>query len=827
MHPIARVLELSIVPLRCAALACLIAFFLCIPTAHALSVIRQIDPGEQPRLDDDEALLAIAVDTSIALDQLRIERIGFSLNAAKFRTPPQGRTMQLYAVPVGRYRWERARVGNWYFTLSDDVELQFEVKPGVINYPGDLLVRPAGGTYFSFRQANRALLAIDWLHANHPALAAAAAVQFNGHYEDPFPARYRAVVADRAVTDISPPVPASGALPLPIAELWRDARVRVVDLNRRGDLLGEVVFQDKTWGVDLFDLEAGTSTRVLESPLRIRAIEWSGDRNLIISVGEQSHGDVFVLQVREGADGRRIYRRLQVGRTGYVVDALPAAPDAILFASVGHLGLHVHRLDISSQETINRETFHARNALDRGVTDDMAWFADAKGDLRVALASRGGGVRLLYGRDGKFEEGPLLKALEGFVPHALSQDGTLLYGIASTAREQAELVAFDIAGGSITKTLYKRAGTDIVAPVMDDAGQLIGASYHEHGQLVTDYFDAADIDLDRRLRAAFPNRSVWLLDRNEARNQYILAAGGSDQPDRIYHLDLDARRASLLDESHPWLGAYTFNAAQVLRARTRDGVDLEAYLTLPPRTGEDRVPLVVMPHGGPIGVRDTRAFDPMVQFVASLGYAVLQVNFRGSTGFGRAFREAGERGFGTVIEDDIDAALQAALAAHPIDAERMCIFGASYGGYSALISSVRWPGRFRCVISMSGVTDRLLQFTASDSSSSAEGRKTLVQLTGDPVADRERFIEHSPLYRIEHLRDPILLLHGTQDMRVDYEQTRRLARMLQLAGRPPTLVRLEGEGHGIDDPDRREAAWGAVAGFLRTHLDAPAAPVPP
>lgn len=793
-------------------------------TAQAFAVIREIDIGEVPALGKDQALLLIGVDTSERLEEVRIERDGFALNAGKLRRIEPGRSMQLYAVPVGRYRWDRARIFGWLFRLSDDEEYYFDVKPGVINYPGDLVVRPRGFFSALFHIANRGLLAMDWLDANHPALAKSLPFAYSGHYADPFPAFYRNALAGRArAPDTSTPVPGAGALPIPVEPLWRPSRLRALDLNAAGDLLAELVHENDTWIVELFDLRAGTSTRLIETAFEISEVEWSGDRDLLVSVGGGSMQDVFVLQVRDTPDGTRSYTRLKVPRRGHVVDALPHSPGEILFATETHFGLHVFRLDIRSQRALDAQKFRTEDTLERGIADDVAWFADAQGALRVALVRTDDGLRFLHGRNGEFERGPLLSELHGFAPHALSADGTRLYGITGEQREQDELVALDVATGKVSDTLYRRPGIDIVAPVLDGARRLIGASYFEHGQLVTDYFDAADSDIDRRLRAAFPGRSVWLLDRSAAREQFILNVGGSDLPSRIYHLDVAQGRASLLDESRPWLAPYRFAPAHLVRTRSPDGFDIEAYLTLPPGV-QGKAPLVVMPHGGPMGVRDVRAFDPDVQFIASLGYAVLQVNFRGSVGFGRAFRDAAQGGYGTRIEDDIDAALQAALSAYPLDATRMCVLGASYGGYSALVSVMRWPGRFRCAISMFGISDRMLQFTATDAGRSAEGRALLERWMGDPDTQQDAMLAGSPLYHVDRLTLPLMLVHGVEDLRVDFEQTRRLVRLLNLVGRPPVLIRLEDEGHGIVDPARREAVWHGIAGFLRRHLGGAAVP---
>jgi len=251
--------------------------------------------------------------------------------------------------------------------------------------------------------------------------------------------------------------------------------------------------------------------------------------------------------------------------------------------------------------------------------------------------------------------------------------------------------------------------------------------------------------------------------------------------------------------------------------KSTDGLPIEAYLTMPPVAGKR--PLVVLPHGGPVGVADRMLFDPEVQFLASLGYAVLQVNFRGSDGFGKAFREAGYKKHGTLIEDDIETALTEVLARFPLDPQRMCVMGASYGGYSAMVSTVRWPQRFRCAVSMSGVSDRVLFFTASDGGNSAKGRKELERVIGDPNTELDEMLETSPLYRYREMQVPVMLVHGGEDMRVDYEHSRRLVRMLNLAGHKPVMLSFDKEGHGLSDIDDIDKAYSGIAGFLQQYLD--------
>ncbi len=164
-----------------------------------------------------------------------------------------------------------------------------------------------------------------------------------------------------------------------------------------------------------------------------------------------------------------------------------------------------------------------------------------------------------------------------------------------------------------------------------------------------------------------------------------------------------------------------------------------------------------------------------------------------------------------------------ALKQYPLDADRICAVGASYGGDSSMVTAVRWPGRLKCVVSIAGLSDSTLFFTASDSARSSKVRKLMEERIGNPNTDMAEMQRHSPLYHYKALTLPILLVHGREDLRVDYEHTRRLVRMLNLAGHPPALIALDGEGHGFDRDENKTRVWTAIAGFLRAHLGDPQA----
>lgn len=807
---------------------CLLGSVFCVGTANAR--VKLIEPGEVPRLDADEGLLALVIDTNSYLREVRFRKDGRLFDAATMKRMEPGATPRLYVVPAGTYEWSRVTtvLGQWY-DFKDTPETKFKVQAGVVNYPGDMLMRGAYTNASTFQFTNRSLQVLDWLEYAHPKIFAQYRFNYVGLYLDPFPAMYldaKAKVA-KPFTELGfarkPPVP--DKLPIDIRDLWRAGQVDGADLNARGDLMVKVLRKSDGWHFELVDMASWKATPLMVGCCAVESMQWAGNDVFVVSSrasGAQTlHVDVF----RFGLDakGERTVEHVGMSRSGVYAQALPEDPDHILFASRGDMNrLLVHRVGIRSQKVLDRFEPLTGTRINQGVKDDRYWWADGRGRLRLAMAASGEDVVLMYGMGDVFEEVLRFGLEQPFDPVLLSYEGDLIYGLSEEGRAQRDLVVFDPREKRIISTLFSKPGVDVVAPIVDEARRPIGAVYYRDGHLVSEYFDGGSRSMTTLLDELFPGKSVAGYDRSS--NGDLLAWVESSQyPGGLYHVDAKLRRSQIVDAEKPWLKGYEFVDTEVLSVPRPDGVMIEAYLTRP-RRGEGARPLIVLSHGGPVGIRDQRGFDPEVQFLASLGYAVLQVNFRGSDGYGTQFRDSGRRAHGTLIEDDIDVVLQKVMHDPGIDASRMCAIGASYGGYSALVSAIRWPDRFKCVVSISGVTDWMLIFTASDGGNFQRGRETLEHYIGDPRTDADALMRNSPIYRYRELKTPLLLVHGAEDKRVDYEHTRRLVRMLNIAGIRPGLITFDQEGHSFVELDNVETAWKGIAGFLRRHLDPPSGP---
>jgi len=299
-----------------------------------------------------------------------------------------------------------------------------------------------------------------------------------------------------------------------------------------------------------------------------------------------------------------------------------------------------------------------------------------------------------------------------------------------------------------------------------------------------------------------------VVDSSADGRKLLIASSKDVRPTEYYVLDLDVKKMLRVGSANPALASAQLAPMKPVKIKAPDGVMLPGYLTLPVGSDGKKVPMIVYPHGGP-HVRDHWGFDEMVQFFASRGYAVLQVNYRGSTGYGTEWYEAGLQGWGTVMVDDITAATRWAIAEGIADPAHTSIVGWSYGGYAALMSAVREPDLYRCTVSIAGVSD--LKALASDDSRFYGGRKAVNRILG---TDTDELKAGSPMRSPEKIRIPVLLVHGDDDIQVLVDHSKRMARALDGAKKKYELVIIKDGNHSLSRFEWRQTLLTKLEAFL-------------
>jgi dipeptidyl aminopeptidase/acylaminoacyl peptidase len=280
-------------------------------------------------------------------------------------------------------------------------------------------------------------------------------------------------------------------------------------------------------------------------------------------------------------------------------------------------------------------------------------------------------------------------------------------------------------------------------------------------------------------------------------------------------VDVAKRSAEPLLENRPWIKPEEMAEMTAFHIKASDGLPIHGYVTYPRGLPAGvKPPLVVLPHGGPFGVRDHWGFDPEVQLLASEGFAVLQVNFRGSGGYGEAYKEAGYRHWGDRMIEDVLDATRWLVKKEKVDGARMCTYGGSYGGYAALQAVSLAPGLFRCAVGFAGVYDLTRLEHNDDVVTSGRARGYVRTTVGD---DQAALRAASPVFHADLIKVPVLLIHGGKDTRVPIVHAEKLRDALTALGRPPEWMEEPLEGHGFYDEAARARQYARLVAFLKRH----------
>jgi len=324
------------------------------------------------------------------------------------------------------------------------------------------------------------------------------------------------------------------------------------------------------------------------------------------------------------------------------------------------------------------------------------------------------------------------------------------------------------------------------------------------------------------LMKQFPGESIVFTSATTDGKKAVFLAHADADPGAFYLYDADKKKASLLFNSQPWFKPEQLASMEPVTLKARDGLDLHGFLTRPQgKETAKNLPTVVLVHGGPYGIRDRWAFDSEVQLLASRGYAVMQVNFRGSGGYGLDFEKAGYREWGGKMQDDVTDATRWAITQGIADPERICIFGASYGGYAALEGAVKEPDLYQCAVGYVGVYDLRLMHSRGDTTQSAYGVNYLKLVLGENETD---LWNRSPMAHLDALKAKVMLVVGGEDKRVPPIQGNNLHNELLKRGVAHEWVYESNEGHGFYNEAHTRAMYEKLVAFLDRNIGAGAAP---
>jgi dipeptidyl aminopeptidase/acylaminoacyl peptidase len=447
------------------------------------------------------------------------------------------------------------------------------------------------------------------------------------------------------------------------------------------------------------------------------------------------------------------------------------------------------------------------------------WLADEDMVVRGAIAPLpDGGYDLLVRDDGEGSWRTLLTIPADDAPAsdvlAFTGDGKALLAISSVGVNTGRLVRIDLATGE-DRVLLEDPDADVAGAILhpDTREPQIGVVVKDRAEYhVLDPAVAPDYETVRALNTGDPT----LMGRDEANTTWLVAFDDDVRPVRYYAYDRASRTGSLLFDSRPELSRYELARMEPFSFTTRDGLTVRGYVTFPPGAGRSGLPAVLDVHGGP-QVRDEWGWNPEAQWFANRGYLCIQVNYRGSTGYGKAFVNAGDREWGAKMHDDLIDAVRYVAAQGWADPDRIAIYGGSYGGYAALVGAAFTPDVFRCAVDIVGPSN-LQTLLETIPAYWAPMKAQLYKRVGNPETDQEFLWSRSPLSRAGDIRIPLLIAQGANDPRVKQAESEQIVAALAEAGIDYEYMLFPDEGHGFAKPENRLKFYAAAERFLAKYL---------
>lgn len=453
----------------------------------------------------------------------------------------------------------------------------------------------------------------------------------------------------------------------------------------------------------------------------------------------------------------------------------------------------------------------------------QGWTTDHQGRLRAVTAIEDGvNTTLLYRPDDTEPFKPVLTTnfRESVNFMEFTPDDRLVYAATNLHRDKVALVLMDPADCSEIEPLYEHPRYDISSITYSRRRKKLLAVYVTgHKEPIRHYFDDEERQLRERIQAHFPGRRYGVADSNKAETLYIIYVGGDRTRGSYWLYDATTDKAEKIADIAPWLHEDELSEMYAVNYTTRDGLEIEAYLSLPAGLTPDTargLPVVVNPHGGP-WARDVWGYDSEAQFLCNRGYAVFQMNFRGSTGYGRRFLEAGYGQWGLKMQDDITDGVCWLTDKGIADPSRIAIYGGSYGGYATLAGLAFTPDLYACGVDYVGVSN-LLTFMQTIPPYWQPMLQMMYEQVGHPDHDRERLEATSPALHADQIKAPLFVAQGANDPRVNKAESDQMVEALRRRGVDVEYMVKDDEGHGFMRQANRFDFYRAMERFLARHI---------
>ncbi|MFC2165686.1 prolyl oligopeptidase family serine peptidase [Acidobacteriota bacterium] len=448
----------------------------------------------------------------------------------------------------------------------------------------------------------------------------------------------------------------------------------------------------------------------------------------------------------------------------------------------------------------------------------MGWQTDHDGKLRVAVTSDGIYSSLLY-RDTEEEEFQVLVTTnfkDSVSPLFFTYDNKNLYIASNIGRDKSAIYEYDVEKKEQTRLIYEHPEVDVSGLIRSDKQKIITGVVYVTDKRQYHFFDQEREQLQKNLEERLPGYEVVVSDSSKDERKLLVRTYSDRSLGSCYYFNRDLEEFIKLADVSPWLKEDEMAEMKPITYTARDGLTIHGYLTLPNGLKPKNLPVVVNPHGGP-WYRDSWGFNPELQFLANRGYAVLQMNFRTSTGYGREFWEAGFKQWGLAIQDDISDGVKWLIEEGIADPERVGIYGGSYGGYCTLAGLTFTPDLYACGVDYVGISN-IFTWMKGFPAYWKPLLDVMYEMIGDPEKDKELLERGSPIFHVDKITAPLFIAQGANDPRVPKDESDQMVEALKKRGIDVPYMVKENEGHGFRNEENRFDFYRAMEEFLGKYL---------
>lgn len=611
--------------------------------------------------------------------------------------------------------------------------------------------------------------------------------------------------------------PQQGEVPLiPMKDFFRNVEKRGYQISPDGDYLSFMQPVNSRMNVFVQKIGDDKTTQVTFATERdIAGYFWKGNDRIIYVQDSKGDENFRLFGVDKDGSNQKDLTPFDKVRAGIVDDLVDNSNEMLIQMNKENPQVFdVYRIDVNTGKMI---------VVGRNPGNITGWQTDHNGKLRVAITTDGVNTSVLY-RDSEDQEFKTLLTTtfkETFSPLFFTFDNKNLYVSSNIGRDKSAIVEYDITNNKEVKVLYENPDYDVNGLNYSRKRKVIEFANYTGWKQEYHFFDKETNDIYNDLTSKLPGKQLAVTGINKNEDKLLVRTYSDKSLGAYYFYNVKTKELNMLTEVSPWLNEEHLADQKPITYKTRDGLTIHGYLTLPKGIDPKNLPVVINPHGGP-WYRDAWGFNPEVQFLANRGYAVLQMNFRGSTGYGREFWEISFKQWGKTMQDDISDGVKWLIDQGIADPKRVAIYGGSYGGYATLAGLTFSPELYACGVDYVGVSN-LFTFQASIPPYWEPYKEMLYEMVGHPQKDSLLLRDASPVFHVDNIKAPLLIAQGLNDPRVKKSESDQMVEALKQKGIDVPYMVKDNEGHGFRNEENRFDFYGAMEQFFFKHLGGRAA----